>query len=141
MAANVGGLLLGIAGVVAGLLVARWEDARRHRMLQLAGSQGSKATIIVEVRRANGEIKRYPVNPEEEEGIRNLLRAAEDAEGPTARRGRWRAFLTSAFPMRSAQPAGTSSTSDSISAGAIGAGGGTIFTESSTHHQRPSLVR
>jgi len=74
MAANVGGLLLGIAGVVAGLLVARWEDARRHRMLQLAGSQGSKATIIVEVRRANGEIKRYPVNPEEEEGIRNLLR-------------------------------------------------------------------
>ncbi len=78
-AASVGGLLVGIAGIVAGLLVALWGDAKRRRTLELAGSQGSTATIIVEVRRADGAIKRYPVNPEEEEGIHNLLRAAEDA--------------------------------------------------------------
>lgn len=79
-AANVTGLVFGVAGVVAGLVVARWGDAKRERLVRLHASQGSKATMIVEVRRANGELERYPVNPEEDEGIRNLLRAAEDAK-------------------------------------------------------------
>ena len=72
------------AGAILFAIVRFLLDYRRARAL--VSTLSSTPAVVVEVRRADGEVERHPIDLDSHDGVRQLLRAAEDAARERPRR-------------------------------------------------------